>query len=166
MAVSPDKSAIGTAQFEEIKSLRDRLNADEESTSSTLSTIIRTLASGLALLTYNFFASKDHTKFFADNFSSFRLASIFGIAALVADGFQYFFAVRQVAITRRRVIERYKEGKLTVEAFAADRSNIFFIARNALFYLKAAFALAGAIIVIHALWNASPTDLVAAKPSP
>jgi hypothetical protein len=137
---------------EEAEKLRDRINADEAKSTETLSTISRTLATGLALITYTFLIQKDQSAFLLARFETFRYASILGVLSLAADALQYAFASIQVRRLRYRIKEHIRVRQvLTLQELDRFTRNWFYYLRDAMFWFKLLFAAAGTIIVVLAI---------------
>lgn len=137
---------------EEAEKLRDRINADEAKSTETLSTISRTLATGLALITYTFLVQKDQSAFLSARLGTFRLASILGVLSLAADGLQYAFASIQVRLLRSKIKEHIRVHQtLRLRDLDCFTRNWFYYLRDAMFWVKLVFAGAGIIIVIWAI---------------
>jgi drug/metabolite transporter (DMT)-like permease len=150
----------------EAEKLRDRLLADEAKSTDTLSTIARSLAVGLALITYTFFFQKDHSDFVAQNFNILKVPSILGVMALIADGLQYFFAIRQVGAARDAIKRHIVSGRpLTVAQTERYQKNQYSFPRDAMFWLKLVLVVIGSGIVIYVLSNAAQTPAGAGAPA-
>jgi hypothetical protein len=136
----------------EAEKLRDRINADEIKSTETLSTISRTLATGLALITYTFLIQKEISAFLLERFGTFRIASMLGVLSLTADALQYAFASIQVRRLRSSIKAHIREHQ-TLMLRDIDRftRNLFYYLRETMFWFKLLFAGAGVIIVLWTL---------------
>ena len=67
----------------------DTLVGDIQYASTTVSTIVRTMATGLAIMIYGFVFSRDVPPLFLNHKAAFFIASLCGIGALVLDIWQY-----------------------------------------------------------------------------
>ena len=72
------------AEQKELDWLRDRLDADEVKSADVLSTTVRTVATGLTLITYTFLTADKPSPFVMSHFDAMRLASVLGLLALAA----------------------------------------------------------------------------------
>lgn len=156
-----DRVSFNLQNEKELDSLRDRLNADDVKVADTFSTIVRTVATGLTLITYTFLTSDKISPFVRDNFEIIRAGSIIGLVALIADALQYAAALMQIAQARRSI----QSGRVpeTIEGVIRARTNKFLIAREFFFWSKAVITAGGACIIIYALSRASLTVLVASS---
>ena len=150
------RSGVILISAEEAGKLRDRMNADEDKSTETLSSISRSLAIGLALITYTFFFQKDHSAFVVENFDELRYASLFGVCAVVSDALQYFFAWRQVRLMRSLIKDQIRQHKvLAIGALEKFTKNYFYYLRDIMFWLKLVFVAIGSISVLKVIWSAS-----------
>jgi hypothetical protein len=137
---------------DEAEKLRDRINADEAKSTETLSTIARTIATGLALITYTFLVQKDQSNFLTERFATFRCASILGVLALAADALHYAFASIQVRCLRSRIKSHVNaHRRLTLRELDEFTRNVFYYLRDVMFWAKLVLVAVGTIIVIFAL---------------
>ena len=159
-----NETPSGTPDTTKLEKQVDQLNADYQATSSAFSGIIRTLGTGLALITYGFFTAKDQTAFLEKNIGLLSWASILGLLALVADGLQYFIATLQADHIRSEAKKLQNDRKLTPEAFSRLKNNEYTTLRKAMFFAKATFAVAGLGIVLWTLATARTVDLKTSLP--
>ena len=147
----------------ELDSIRDRLNADDDKASETLSSTVRTVATGLALVVYTFITSKDQSPFVQAHFEAIRAASVLGLAALVADALQYIFALGQIGKARQMI----KSGAVpeSIKGTVQARSNRYMTLRDGMFLTKIVLVAIGSFVIIDALLNTNLATLVA-KPVP
>ncbi len=147
----PANGGTDADTLRELIAIRDRLNEDNAKASETLSTTVRTVATGLALVVYTFFFSKDQSSFVQAHFEAVRLASLLGLTALVADALQYIFALAQIGKTRRLI--ESKAVPQTVEGVVGARSNVFLTLRDFMFLVKIILVAIGSFIIIDAVFN-------------
>jgi hypothetical protein len=138
--------------------LRDQMNANEDKSTETLSTISRSLAVGLALITYSFFFEKDHSDFLTANFLALLAASALGVLALTADAMHYLFAMLQVQLMRRR-IKQHLDGNGTLTTVTLDHfnRNTFYWLRYAMFWSKLILVACGAAVIIVIILRSAAT---------
>jgi len=137
---------------------RDLMNADEDKSTENLSTISRSLAIGLALVTYTFFIGDKNNDFVASNFLGLLAASVLGVLALTADALHYLFAMLQVRLMRRQIKQEIDTtgGTLTINSVDRFNKNIFYWLRWAMFWAKLVLvAFGGSVIILIILRSAS-----------
>jgi hypothetical protein len=145
------------AEQKELDSLRDRLGADEIKVADVLSTTVRTVATGLTLITYTFLTADKPSPFVTAHFHAMRLASVLGLSALVTDALHYGAALLQIQRTRTKILAQ--DGRVTVDFVVAARTNLFYYARNAFFLIKIALVACGSAVVITALLSTQLENL-------
>ena len=153
-AEMPDR----TFSFSEAEKLRDRMNADEDKSTETLSTISRSIAVGLALITYTFFVQKEHNEFLDHNFGGLLVASVFGVLALTADTLHYLFGSLQVRLLRNKIEQHVaSSGTLTIASLDHLTNNVFHKLRDAMFWSKLILVALGTsiviVIILRVIWQ-------------
>ncbi len=153
-AIRPPSAAPGNPDEEEIRSLRDRLNEDDAKVADTFSSNVRTVSTGLALITDTIMTTDQPSPFFKAHFEAMRAGSVMDLCALVADALQYTCALLQILRTRHLVVRGLVPQ--TRDGIVAARTNAFYRLREVFFVVKAVLAAVGSAIVIVALLR---TDL-------
>jgi hypothetical protein len=138
-----------TISASEAAKFRDLMNADEDKSTENLSTISRSLAIGLALVTYTFFMDDKSNNFLTNNFLGLLAASVLGVLALMADTLHYLFAMLQVRLMRRRIKRQIEEtASLTFANLDHFDRNAFYWLRWVMFWGKLIFVACGVSIVV------------------
>jgi len=143
---------------DEAVKFRDLMNTDEEKSTENLSTISRSIAIGLALVTYTFFIESKSNDFVTHNFLGLLAASMLGVLALTVDALHYLFAMFQVRLLRRRIKQQINAtGALTTTNVADFNENAFYWLRWAAFWGKLVLVACGAAVVIAIVLRSAAT---------
>ena len=160
-AISQSVPPARPLSFSEGEKLRDRMNADEDKSTDTLSTIARSIAVGLALIIYAFFVQKDQSEFVSRYFGWLLIASVFGVMAVTADALQYLSGMLQVRRLRGKIKQHLAANEaLSIVALDKYTKNVFYALRNVMFWSKLVLVAFGTALIIVIISRAAFHALV------
>ncbi len=127
----------------------DMLVGDVQFASTTVSTLVRTMAIGLAIMIYGFVFSKDVPALFLNHKGWFLVSSICGILALALDVWQYQTLTRLAQRRLNHLMElAHRDGKIErLDQFLSADSDPDSDRIGRIFKVKIALVLIGCAIV-------------------